>query len=1591
MMAVTTLPSESQVELVKHAVRSTTTCTNATVSSLQSFLRGSSSKQSTEMSTAETSTSRKTSSTAASRAKKSTSRGTKPTTKETAATATATATLDGPRLSPHERLVLATEVFNTTLKTMAEAAKVSPKRPTNDTQPASPHRATKSPRKSKLAKYTQQLESVTADQGHVALGECARSALACLRSLKNEQGGQENQPPNMQLEQGACVLAGRLLSLSLNDLAYKELRALKRRVQSYLDSVGKSKKISGGSKKDAQEDDAGKERISDLLTFSNIENAKPFIGLIVSFHSNALRLIASEKRSAASQKVCQALQLSDRSSPAMVIMAAVESGSLTKDKAALQLQLLSNTILTLSGSQDSSNDASATTKDRIRPVTSLLLQLLSLETKSMGWKLSGHVCDEGKEVWDPLARYLANYANHSKGTEKSEFASIYKSIVRLQAAVTKSDRKTSSSRDNHSVARIAIVLGQLAQDADCLDEALKLFTEALTPLADGQCLALATVRCKIASLHFQRLKSSSKARHSEATAAVSDAAAALGLQLKGSANDLDELLVDSAKLKKISMAWLGEVVSKNQGAKCDSGDIQDQIREYLQGFLRFLRRYVGRQPSEDTDSKERELFQKRVSASKTIVLAGVDSAIAMGKLSVMSQGPPWEEVLPTLVECQRLLTTVTSASEEDANFTKLDECEMGFVKMSNLFWSRYLKEKERGQDYRTLVPLLKQSTSLLSNCSASQRSTGFAALKYERLAHLYLDANMGSESDRAFCQSITEHIRAGAFEQIVSDASGNYPHRICQDPKSNGFMMGRAISGFVRMKLRTRASEAQRLFDDETLELEQRGLILEWQMGILTELHGQAHNDEVFRATFSAVVSKLLQIYSPESYPIRRMRAMLCAMRFLLERPTSLDQSVLMDIVEENANSVDIGRRFGKDSKLGPFSTHIQNALRLTIGLHQGNLQHEVLDRIISSWTSMVHECADWTSLESCVVDTDYWLLQLKAVVDYTEIHGLWKVQLSALELVLRITELQESGDFSEAIVVLSRLVLQYCRLGHCKKASGLLSRADQCLNENEVSCLATLSHKLARTEYLLETGDVDKAASVISSARTLYEKYQKQHDLTECSVLSKISWERLVADAAFINSRLSFAQGSITHALFFAKLSVRLNCRIWAKVEKLAQRKQGKVLQASSGNGGSNNPELDSMIEGVAKLDVSQSSSLMPDSAVSYFQGAPFWPHIGSHHTSLLNLATLSAHHGLFQDAVYYGEQALKVNKTLNANVRLVESQTQLGSHWVYGGHVAEGQELLESAAKMAKHFDSSIELISLQMSLASLHRAQGEHRDEHRALQEADKIMTEVISSELSDDASVSSGVDDLEDKMDKLRIRPGSRRAQQTKTTTTTTTRRTRARSASTRTASRKDPSPSEDSSAVESKSLLQLRTDLLRHQAGCSRALRDFDAATDLLGNARQYALSRDSQIALHLGESEHFLADAIRNFATHSVYCVLPESTISLPSLESPKKVDNDEEEPSTAKTPATRRTRAPARNPRSKTPKTSEDFAVMLSKAGDCLGNIFPTATTIGSTLDSHAASRLMSRISMLSQTTAPGSAPGPDVPANVNGKCIPL
>ncbi|KAJ5318916.1 uncharacterized protein N7506_011620 [Penicillium brevicompactum] len=1530
-MAVTVLPASSLTEPIKQALRSTTTCSDATVLSLQTLLRGS--PKMPEKPT-KRSTSTREPATPAGRGR--TSRATK---SKAGSDATLQSLADDSALSCQEKLVFATEVFNATLKTLTDAAKISSTRRSNPPSAQDP------------------------DVGITSAAECARLSLSTLRTLKNDTGADNF--PNMQLEQGLCVLAGKLISLGLIDMAYKELRLLKRRIQQHLDGGKAGRKATAA--KDITDDEIAKERMSDMLTFAHIGNANSLYGLIISFHSNVLRLLAADKRASTIQKVFLSLQVSDSSSPAQVILAALKSGHLTADKAALQLQLLSNAVLSLCAGTSMSKDEASSS---LRPITSLNFQMLSLELRCMSWKLSGHVCDESKEVFEPLLRYFGSFSHRSKAIDKIEFALIYKNVTRLQSSISEIKKKSSETTNAVQAAKLMTLLGQLAFDAGCFDESMKLFTQAINPLSKTQSLSLATVRCKIASVHFQALKTSQKLL-GPTLGSISEATGALGLQLRGSANDLDELLVEAARLKKVALAWFGEAITKTIESESEKNEVAAQIREYLQAFLRFLRRYVGRQPTEESDNNDIEMFNSRVSIARSIILAAIDSAVAVGKLSITSQRPPWEDMLPILADCQRLLSTIESSTQTSAENT--ESLGMALVKLSNLFWSRYIKEKESGHGYRELIPLLKHSTQLLSNCSPSHRKTAFAALKFERMAHLYVDGNFYSDSEKMFRQSIDEYILSGTLDEILKSSKGHNPNTVSLDPQTPGFMMGRVLSALLKMKLRRKGSQPCAAYDDSELDFEQRTVLLEWQMSLLFDMHSQSSNEEEFRSMLSPLVSSLLELYPLELHPIRRSRVILSSLRFLLENPTSLGPELTETLLDSGIEFLDFDQQIGEDGDLARFAIHGRNSLQIIIGFHQGKINASVLDATLSSWTTLARQCANEKALLLRVNDPDYWVLQLKALVDYTEIHGLWKAQICTLELILRVAELQPAGDVSDAIIILSRLVLQNCRLGYCQKAGELLSRGEQYIAQNKVSSLASISYKVAQAEYLLETGEVDKSASILFGARTLYEKSHKS-ELSRLTVLSKISWERLVADAAFVQSRLFTAQGSATQALYFAKLSVRLNCRIWAKVERLAQKHKDKSLPAAGGS------DVETVVDGIAKLDLSQNGS-PPDVSTTYIQGAPFWPHLGSHHTCLLNLATLSAHHGLFQDAIYYGEQALKIDKTLDANARLLAAQTQLGCHWVLSGHLNEGQDHLSAAAESSKQTQKSIETVGFQMALASLYKIQGAHDKAFRVLLEAEKVVAAITSADTPINVD-SAAFSKLEDKMDKLRVRSSSRRTPTP--TTTTTTRRTRATSSAASKATKKAPAPKPTSPEIQSKSITQLKGNILRQQADCLRELRDFDRSAQTLAEARKFAVGRESRISLEIGESEHLLADAIRHFASHAVYCVLPESTISLPSLKTPSKTAEEPIAP--ARKASTRRAKAPAKTARTKAQKASEDFSVMLSKASDCLASVFSDATILGSTLDGHAVSRLMSRISMLSHATSPGlPANLAQSPANMN------
>ncbi|KAJ9192341.1 hypothetical protein DTO027B5_3575 [Paecilomyces variotii] len=1577
----------SLVESVKQDIKSLASCTNSTVSSLQTLLRPSSNTDAEKATNSQKRETRTTRATTASRNSRSTRTAKSKTATKVAVFQAPTDIQDEARLSRQEKLILATEVFNVASKTLSDALKAPASRrqvantpdqvqrtPNTKTplRPSSPNRIVTSPTKSKPG-HVRRTSTFMVGDGVLAMAECARLSLSCLRTLRSEQGDQTGDFPNMQLEQGACILAGRLLSLDLNELAYKELRGLKRRIQQHLDNVADStsrtKKPSAASNPN---DDASKETMADLLAFRNTRAAGCPLSLLVSFQANALRLIVSERRPSVIQKLYPTLLLSNHSSPARVITDALKAGALTKDKAALQLQSLSYNLSCLCpSSQKYGDQPSPVSKSQIKPALSLNIQLLALEVRTMWWKVSGHVCEPNKELWDPLARSLGTFAQNEHTIDNVEFSTIYQTVLRLQSAVGEDERNLSiASKDPHTIRRINMVLGQMAQEAGCTDDALAIYKDILGLPALEQSVIIGIIRCRIACIDIQMMKSAGSP--ATVSQSLSEAAATLGSLLKGTNTDMEQLLIESAKLKKLAMGVLANTVSRNSSTDSATDGLKGRVIEYLQGFVRFLRRYIGRQPAEDSEEKEIEQFQHKLAVSKNIILAAIDSAAAVGKLVVMCESTAWEGALPMFSDCQRLLGLLGPENQAEEEPFADDNRGIAFVKLSNVFWSRYLKERESGKGYKQLIPLLRQSTSLLLNCSPAERSTGFAALKFERLAHLYAEGNIGSESVKAFHQSIHEHIGSGILPDLMSTVGRKPAHRVFQDPRSEGFVLGRVLNGHLRVQLRRRNNNNSVIFDDDTLESEERGFLLEWQMGLLMDSHAHSSSVESLRLTLNSLVSTLLSLYTPDSYPIHRLRIIMYTLRFLLQHPGSLDIPVTEALISEGTAIVTEGRSRFDDPVLAGLEDHLKSCLRLILGFHNGDLGREELDAVVQSWIQVARTCHEWESVETCVGDPEYWIVQMKAVLDYLEIRGMWKLQLSVYESLLHILQLQVVKDISEIVLVQSRSALQYCRLGNCTRAGTLLAQASQYIETNRVSSFAAMSNHLVNVEYLLETGSLEKAASTLSAARTFCQSSRVKGEIDSSTGQQKIAWERIIADAALIHSKFFYAQGSMANAIFFAKLSVRLNCRLWAKLEKMSQKKEGTPERDSRDS------EVDIVAEGMATLNIKDSSS-----SKNYSEGSPFWPHIASHHSSLMNLVHLSSHSGLLQDAIYYAEQAVKVNKTLNAKVRLIACQAQLGYDWIRGGHISEGQDLLKGAVEMSQELDNSIEIVSLRVSLASLYQAKGLHDQQSRALSEAERAVLDLCRPESMMPLDLSSPDLGIEDKMEKLEIQKPTRKPRRAAATTTQRTRK--AKTVTSESALNK-ASPA----TVQSITLSRFRGDILRQQASCSFAGHDFDKALSLLKDAWQFAMSRAGQISTQIDESEHLLADTIRRFSTHAVYCVLPESTLSLPSVQSPARELEDLASPenasATKKAPAVRKTRATStKGTRSRTTKKEEDFATMLSRATTPLGDIFKAAITCGSTADAHAASRLLSRMSLLSNATASGVlGTGLVSPANV-------
>ncbi|KAI7969205.1 hypothetical protein EIK77_006110 [Talaromyces pinophilus] len=1544
-MAATTGLLDSRLASIKTAVKSTTTCTTSTLTSLQSLLQPSppAVEKIKSVKRMQTATSTK----PVTRTKSTRSRNPPATTKGDVSEA-----LQDEALSVQQRLVLATEVFNTASKALSDALKrnAPPKAPLQST---SPNQLVSTPKKSSN-KPTKTKPTVNGlpEAELIPTAECAILALTTLRNLKGEKSPKTDSA-NLQLEQGACILAGRLIALGANELAYRELRALKRRLQEIIVLLSTQT-----SKERSTQDVSGKETMAELLTFSHIESAGPVLAILVSFQSHVLKLISAEKKVSTIEKTCKALSTTNPSSPAGVIVRSLEAGNLSKDKAAIQLLSTSNTILSLSSilQKVAVSTTDSTTTRSTRLFSALTLQLVSMEYRIMSWELSGHTGDSKREFLDPLSRVLDAFANSGSIIDSSTFTTLGANVQRLLSRLVKCQMKGTAS-----AWKISYSLGKIAQEASCFKEALKYFSSAAEKITEEDPMALSLIQCRIATIYLYLFKNNKV----YPLVVESLGTAALGLKSanRGSASDLEALLVESARLKKVSMAKLGELLSSDKDLP--KGMLMSTM-DFLHAFIRFLRRYINRQQPNAAEVETDVQMQALINA-KNIIITAAESAIALGKMSLLNQLPPWGDLQPIFSDSARLLDSFERFNIDDTE-EGLD-WRTTLVKVSNLFWSRYLKRKESGADYEELIPLLDQSIKIMQGCPLPQRITGFTTLKLERLAHLYLDARMGAKSISCFERSIQEYIDAGTLEQQIVYLAGKPPHVCLQDSKSPGFNLTRVLSSFLKMQLRRPANDDIGIFEGKELDVKPRGFLLEWQLSLLADFSSHDLASEKFKNMFQELLSKILSLYSSDQYLVRRLRVIRLVLRFALDHPDSLDPSISETLAQDVRLHLS---SFSADTQSGPYAPFVANSLKVLLLLRDGDMKEEDFHEMIAFWASTLRDCQDWKSVQAVIDDYDILLAQAQAASDFLEARGYRKLQLAASEITLRIHEVREPRDSSSLILAVSKCAVQYCRLGDHKAALDLLDRAKRRIINGDVSCYAVITYQLALTEFNMEINNIDNAEKALREGQELFRSKEAEEEVQGSRSQSKISWERLIVDGALLYSRLADQKKRLREALYYGKLAVRLSTRLWTKLERSAGRKKESEKSTDRMS------DVDLVIDGVASIDI---SGIVTSTTWTYVQGAVFWKHVASHTACFLNLMRLSAYNGLFQDAIYYGEQALKVNETLGISVHLLRCQAELGLEWIRGNHLVDAKTVLDAATRISEGLINSVETVKLKISQAALSRSQGNYKEVLRLLHEAEAMLDRVSEVRLDPSINVKSSVAALEEKMSLLKIRQASVQ-KEAKKLTTRTTRKTKGvpKSADI------EESVIAPTVKVQARSHIVLRNEIMRQQIHALLAVEDLDGASRLLDIARDTSPAA-TQISIQIEEMEHLLADAMKSIAAHAVYCVLPESTLSMPSIEA---VITDTKAVARSKTPVTRKGKSTAKEPAraTKVAKKEVDVAEIMSRARSAISTTVKDAVSTGSTVEGHTASSLMGRVSMLSHATTPGFV-DEDIlaPVNANGK----
>lgn len=1107
-----------------------------------------------------------------------------------------------PRLSLAERRKIATEVFNSTLKQLGQAAKTeqaasksriiggTPLRPPcveRVLHQRSPNRERK---KEAIPAKKPTGQSEVPDWQVVA--DLSQSALQYLRECETKDHANKS-TTEKGLENASLILLDRTITLNLVPQAQRQLFDIHER---YL-----------GEKETRPRPSVEEVNIASLLLARpDAADQGSTFGFTTSMQSQGLRLALLLGPKAITKELLHALQLETVGSPAWTSVQGFEKGRHNSEEAGSQLRTISLAMSKLYSLGLKS------TGHGVRPNDLFDLFCLALRLKFESWKRLGHSPNPELEVWRPFhvafrKLFAATSSSQPLMASVIEHLRLFQNLLNL------------ARQDVSIPTSLVETLIQLSQNLQSQPEILLLAEEQIRKADTVTSLIF---RCHSTASRLKLLPQNQGASLS----AVNHAAKAFAEMPVLSETDLQRVLLYTAYLRRAALDVMVAIEQKERGLNQDA--TSRGLQTALANFTYTSSSAICRQIQTTLSGSGSSLHKIRPEVLLMMLIKNVEAVLTTERCA-RTQTPEMEEVACAALRLCSDVIDFLLADSSGLLWTSHAKGAVGQlnVRLSNAFWARFLKLVQHRRPSSEQAAVLELSVKGVPQLEIADQKAAYLGLKYERLAGCYLEMGEQGMAKSMLQEAITFNIRDGTLSEVVELLlSGRLRLAWCK-PESNCKSLARILGTHARLSLdNSHATGGQGIFyDNPSLPTLQRAVLLEKQIYAMSEKELSGDTLSLWK-TEVEFVFKLLDQPECRVYRLKFANELVhLALRKSMSPLAFLPDSIQSGLV------FGLGKKPDANTFIRAFEPGFCSLFALQLGFLKGSITKHALEKNVKQLFDIIAPCRTIEDAEQVLEDVERTILPLQLSVDYAHMFDQPGVALMALKTLYHVVELGlHSPDLSKASVLLQIGKIHHS-LQDIASAEKAFSAGEKLLGSEESHSLLELEFALAYSEHYLNCGKLEECSSWLERAQRSWDS----RDRTDGSSSSKsrLREQTALCIAAHIASTLAFHRGVLSEATTFGRQAAKIAGVIWLSIQK-AWNADCSMPQMDPAGG-----EAESLTLGFSKLNLSsEQSPRLEVNAVMYSPLITLYCSVFSH------LAVLYAHCGLYQSAAWFYEEALKV-----------------------------------------------------------------------------------------------------------------------------------------------------------------------------------------------------------------------------------------------------------------------------------------------------------------------------------------------------------